>query len=107
MEKRNRSVKHFISEEPAHRRLRRSKLCSGFQPTDNRQPPGTHVGGTVLPEHEIGNTLRVGERQPDIVITARSTPGESPVGDADNREGNVIQFNGAPYHVARPAEGAL
>jgi len=107
MEKRDGSVQHFISEKPAHRRLRLRERCSRFQPADNRQPPVAHVARTVSPEHWIGGALPVGERQPNIVIAPRSNSGESLLGDANNREGNVIQFNRAPYHVARAAKGAL
>src|SRR5213075_1408975 len=107
MEKRYGAVKHFISEEAAHWSLRLRKLCSGFEPADNREPPVTDVVRTVLPAHGISNTLRVGERQPNIVIASRSNPGESLFGHADNRECNVVQFNRSADHIARAAEGAL
>src|SRR5206468_7291486 len=107
MEKRNRAVKHFISEEPAHGSLRRSKLCSRLKPTDNREPPVTHVARTVLPAHGLGNPLRVRERQPNIVIAPRSNSGESLFRYADDREWDAVQFNGTTGNVARAAEGAL
>ena len=90
MEKRYGAVKHFISEEAAHWSLRLRKLCSGFEPADNREPPVTDVVRTVLPAHGIGKTLRVGERQPNIVIAPRSNSGESLFGHADNREWHAI-----------------
>ncbi len=107
MEKRDGAVKHFIAEDAARCRLRLRKLCSGFEPTDNREPPVTHVALTVLPAHGIGNALRVGERQPNIVIAARRNPGESLFGYPDNREWDVVQFNRVADYLARAAEGAL
>ena len=107
MEKRHRTVKHFISEQSANRRLRLRDRCLRFESADDREPPVTHVARAVSPKHRIGNALPIGQRQPNIVITARSNPGESLLDDADNREGNVIQFKCAPYHVARASEGAL
>ena len=107
MEKRHRTVKHFISEQSANRRLRLRDRCLRFESADDREPPVTHVARAVSPKHRIGNALPIGQRQPNIVITARSNPGESLLDDADNREGNVIQFKRAPYHVARTSEGAL
>src|SRR5438309_12015194 len=107
MEEQNRAVKHFISEEAAHRSLRLRKLCSGFEPTNDREPPVTHVARTVLPAHGIGNPLRVGERQPNIVIASRSNPGESLFGHANNREWEAIQFNRSADHIASAAERAL
>ena len=51
--------------------------------------------------------MRVGERQPHVVIAAGSNSGESRLGYADNREWDVVQFYGAPDGIARAAEGAL
>src|SRR5260370_38460195 len=107
MKERNGSVKHCISEEAAPHRLRRSNLCSGFKPTDDREPPVTRVARTVLPAHGIGNPLRVGEREPNIVITARSNSGESLFAYPDNREWDAVQFNRVTDYVAGAAEGAL
>jgi len=67
-------VKHFIAEKAAHRSLRLRKLCSGFKPTDNREPPVTYVPERFLPAHGIGNALGVGEWQPNIVIAAGVIP---------------------------------
>src|SRR4029077_19859668 len=102
----NGAMNHFVEEEAADRGLRLRKLCCGFEPADNREPPVTHVPRTVLPEDGIANTLRVGERQPNIVIAARSNSGESLLGYADNREGDAVQFNRTADHVASAAEGA-
>ena len=62
-----------------------------------------------LPAHGTAGThaCAVGERQPNVVIAARSNPGESLFGYADNREGDIVQFNRAADYVARAAEGAL
>jgi hypothetical protein len=90
MEEGDGPVKHFIAEEAAHRRLRLRELCSGFEPTDNCEPPVTHIVLTVAPAHGIGDALRVGERQPNIVVATWSNPGESLLGYADDRERDVV-----------------
>src|SRR5438132_1358531 len=107
MEKRNRTVKHFISEQPANRRLRLRERCPWFESADNREPPVTHVARTVSPAQGVGDTLRVGERQPNIVIAPRSNSRKSLFGYADNRKRNVVQFNRMADNVARAAEGDL
>src|SRR5580704_2565204 len=107
MEERNGTVKHFVSKQAAHRRLGWSKLCSGFEPTDNREPPVTHVARTVLPARRIGNTLRVGKRKPNIVIAARSDSGESLFTYADNREWHTVQFDRTADYLTRAPKGAL
>src|SRR6202140_2830253 len=106
MEERNRAVKHFISEEAAHRRLGWRKLGSSFDPSDNREPPVTHVARAVLPAHWIGNTLRVGERQPNIIIAARSNSGESLFSYADNRKWDIVQFDRMADCGTGASEGA-
>ena len=100
-------MEHFVAKEATDNRLRLCNLCSGFEPANNREPPITHIARTVLPAHGLSNPLRVGERQPNVVIAARSNSGESLFGCSDNRERDVIQFNGAANYVARAAEGAL
>src|SRR4029077_5028195 len=69
--------------------------------------PVTHVTLTVFPAHRIGNALRVGERQPNVVIAARSNSGESLFGYAGDREWDAVQLNRAADYVVRASEGAL
>src|ERR1700723_52412 len=107
MEKRNGAVKHFISEKAAHRCLGRTKLRSGFEPTDNREPPIAHVARAVLPTRGIGDALRVGERQPNIVVAAWSDSGESLFSYSDNRKWDIVQFDRMADYVTGAPEGAL
>src|SRR5437879_8504571 len=106
MEKRDGSVEHFIAEDAAHRRLRLGDRRSGFEPADNRQTPVTHIARTAFIAG-IANTMCVGDRQPNIVIAARSDSSESLFGYADNRERDIVQFNPMADYVGSGAEGAL
>src|ERR1700693_6349237 len=51
--------------------------------------------------------LRVGERQPNIVVTAWSDSGESLFSYADNRKWDIVQFDRMADNVAGASEGAL
>jgi len=87
--------------------LRLLQRCFGFQTSDNGEPPVSDVALTIFPTPGIGNALRVGEWQPDVVVAAGRNAHEALFGYADNREGDVVQFNRAAEDVARAAEGAL
>ena len=107
MELRNSSVQHFVVEEDGEGCLRLRERRADFEAPDDREPPETRVALAILPALGIGDALRGGEREPNVVIAAGSDSGEARLSDAYDGEGDVIEFDGAADDVARAAEGAL
>src|SRR5437667_12317171 len=107
VEQRYSPMHHLVAKQAAHLRLCLPKHCSGFDASDNREPPSTHISLPVLPTHGTGDPLPVRQRQPNIVIASRGNPGESLLGYANDREGHIVQLKRLPDHLTRTTEGAL
>jgi len=102
MEQRHCPVQHLVPEKAAHNRLRLRLWRFWLHPANDRQPPKRHIRLSVVPAEwpAIADALTVGQRQPHVVIAARSNSRELLFGYSDNREWHVVQFNRAADHIA-------